>query len=254
MTQLVLDVGNSAVKAGVFEGGRLQRTARFARPADAAAAWRAALAAALPAAHPSRAALASVVPTSTPGAAAALEALTGAPPLVAAPGLQLPFAVGYETPETLGTDRLAAAVAAWMRYGRAAPRTVVALDAGTAVTYEVIAANGVYHGGPIAPGPELLRAALHRGTAQLPEVPLEWPARRIGRSTREALQSGVMHGFVDAVDGMLRRLEADLGARPFVVATGGWADLLAAHLPRRIDAAAPHLVLEGLQALLELNP
>jgi type III pantothenate kinase len=164
----------------------------------------------------------------------------------------LPFRLAYTTPETLGADRLAAAAAAWLQFGPAGDgnaRAVVALDAGTAVTTEVITAQGVYLGGAIAPGPDLLRRALAQGTAQLPEV--EWPPRPypIGHSTREALSAGLSVLFLDGVRGLLTRTSELLGTAPFVVATGGWAVWLAHHLPE-INQVAPHLVLDGIRLLV----
>jgi type III pantothenate kinase len=169
--------------------------------------------------------------------------------------LQLPFTLGYETPHTLGTDRLAAAVAAWQRYGTdtsGAPRSVVAIDAGTALTYEVIDRHGTYRGGAIGAGPDLMRRALNSGTAQLPAVAPEVPARAIGRSTHEALQAGIMLGFVDSVRGMLHRIANELEDDPYVLITGGWSGFLHEHLPA-VDAIEPHLVLLGIRDLLALN-
>lgn len=255
---LVLDIGNSAVKGGWFDGERLTRTFRLAlQPQAPAEAWIAALHAELAGGGPVvRAGIASVVPPVTAALQTALRQAAGFSAEVVHHAMQLPFRLAYETPHTLGTDRLAAAAAAWVRYGRDAeerPRHVLALDAGTAVTFEVIRREGLYAGGSIAPGPRLMQYALHRDTAQLPEVPLDVPVQPVGRSTREALQAGIMYGFVDAVGGMLARLGRVLDAPPYVVATGGWAPLLHAQLPG-IDHVDPHLVLHGIRLLMAMNP
>jgi type III pantothenate kinase len=168
-------------------------------------------------------------------------------------GMHLPFALQYDTPHTLGNDRLAAAAAAWLRYGKDVTRSVVAVDAGTAVTFEVVDGRGVYRGGPIGAGPGLLRRALREGTAQLPAVPLELPEEIIGRSTQEAIQSGIMYGFLDGVAGILHRIEERLGTPPFIVTTGGWGAFLHEYLPS-VDACDPHLVLHGIHLLMGLNP
>lgn len=260
---LALDIGNSASKAGLFEGRHLRRAARFfVAPGAPPDAWADALREALGPDLPrfARAGIASVVPAAIPAVRRALgevlEETAGCPVCLITHRLRLPFALAYETPQTLGADRLAAAAAAWTRYGAARrtrpARSVIALDAGTAITYEVVDAGGTYRGGAIAPGPRLLRQALQRGTAQLPSVPLDVPPRPDGRSTREALQSGLMHGFLDAAAGMLRRLSRTLGGAPVVVATGGWSGLLAERLSL-IDHAEPHLVLHGIRALMALN-
>ncbi|MDX1532136.1 MAG: type III pantothenate kinase, partial [Rhodothermales bacterium] len=107
--------------------------------------------------------------------------------------------------------------------------------------------------GAIGPGPDLLRRALARGTAQLPEVGAELPPSPIGRSTVEAVQVGVMVPFLDGVRGLLVRTAAVLDAEPFVVATGGWGGWLAERIDG-IDRVEPDLVLHGVRVLLDLNP
>ncbi len=255
---LALDIGNSAAKGGLYEGPALRRVFHVdLPPVDAPTAWERAFRDALGGAAVERIGVSSVVPAATPPACAALERLTGAAAEPIHVRMRLPFAMNYATPETLGVDRLAAAAAAWLRYGRgdgARPaRHVVAVDAGTAVTIEVVTRAGVYEGGTIGPGPGLLVRALRDGTAQLPAVPLEVPGRVIGRSTQEALQSGIVRGFVEGVRGLLGRVQAALDGRPAIVATGGWAPLLAQEIDA-IDEVAPHLVLDGIRELMALNP
>lgn len=253
---LALDIGNSAAKGGLFRGEALRRTFRLHVQQKASAhAWDEALHSELEGCTIERIGLTSVVPGATKALRAALQPFSEAAPEIIHPALRLPFRLAYETPETLGTDRLAAAAAAWVLYGTSdegVPRSVVAIDAGTALTYEVIGREGIYRGGAIGPGPFLLRQALQTGTAQLPGVPLELPAQSIGRSTDEALQSGIMYGFLDGVRGMLERLARSLGEEPFVVATGGWSPFLRRHL-KAVRCVEPHLVLKGIRLLLELN-
>ncbi len=251
---LTLDIGNSAAKGGFFEGDRLAETFRIAREAPPDA-WEGALAEHLRRRAVTRAGVASVVPAATALVRPLLERLAGVPVEVLDYRMRLPFALAYETPQTMGTDRLAAAAAAWVRFGQPAdggPRSVVALDAGTAVTYEVVDRTGVFLGGTIAAGPALLRDALRRGTAQLPAVPLELPETPVGRSTQEALQAGILFAFLDGVRGMLARVREALGEAPLVVATGGWGAFLQSHLDE-IDLVEPHLVLHGIRVLMALN-
>lgn len=174
--------------------------------------------------------------------------------------LQLPFSVSYQTPTTLGADRVAGATAAFNRFGLAG-RNLIVIDAGTAVNYEVVSASGVYLGGPIAPGLSAMRDSLVRGTAQLPAVTATIPSIVVGNSTTAALQAGIVFGFVDAVIGMIRRIEASLSAESadrvkhetFIVLTGGDAMLLSeGGVPaNRIE---PDLVLMGIADLMEVNP
>jgi type III pantothenate kinase len=271
----VFDIGNSSIKGGLFDGDRLVRT--FVLPhdpeelaigldselkvgrgqeVDDETASKAPLSGgrgtAFDASEESlRAGLASVVPASAERLAGLLGA-RGVDVTVVEHQMRLPFRLAYRTPETLGADRLAAATAAWMHFGRAGRRSVVALDAGTAFTCEVVEGTGTYLGGTIGPGPALLQRALTHETAQLPEVPLELPASPIGPSTREAIQSGVLYGFIETVKGLLRRIDEALGEEAFVVATGGWSRLLREHV-EDVDAVDAHLVLRGIRILMALN-
>lgn len=250
---LAIDIGNSAVKGGLYEGPERVRvfTVDSGTVDETVAAWRAALAPHLAGAAVERAGLSSVVPATTERVAAALREHAGVAPTPVRPTMPLPFRLDYETPETLGADRLAAAAAGWTQHGRVTtpPRSVLVVDAGTAVTCEVVRRDGVYRGGVIAAGPALTKRALETGTAQLPDVPLILPDGPAGRSTRAALQSGIMWGLVDLVRGMLMRLEDGLPDTPLVVLTGGWSGLLAAPLDRA-DATRPHLVLDGIRVLV----
>lgn len=252
---LALDIGNTAVKGGLFDGTALVRTFRFATdPAASVPAYRHALRHHLGGAEVQQIGIASVVPAVTERLAEAVRAETLLPALVVRHTLALPFAMGYETPETLGTDRLAAAAGAHALYREAQPdRPLVVVDAGTAVTVEVVSADDVFLGGTIGAGPDLVRRALAGGTAQLPDVAPDLPRRAIGRSTREAIQSGLLFPFLDGVRGLLTRIADELGTEPYAVATGGWGTLLAEHVPAIVHAE-PHLVLHGVRALLDLNP
>ncbi len=252
MTWLALDLGNSALKGGLFEAGRLVHTFRVA--GANAAELQQQLTAALSEFRPTRAAMASVVPARTPVVQETVQQLTGVRPVLIGPDWHLPFTLAYETPHTLGTDRLAAAVAAWTLYGHPRQRPVLAVLAGTALTIEVIDERGCYQGGVIAPGPFLMRQALTKGTAQLPEVPLEWPLSPVGRSTRTAIQAGLLYGFVESTRGLLRRVAETLTSSPIVILSGGWASLLQTHLGKQIDVHDSHLVLRGVYHLLKSNP
>ncbi len=247
---LTLDIGNTAIKGGLFAGEHLARTFRCETD-TAPPTLLAFLRDHLDGSGVERVGVVSVVPPATERLLEAIEAATGRRASVISAATPLPFAVGYGTPETLGSDRVAAVAGAWTRYpdaGRGGTRPLVVVDAGTAVTVEVLA-DGCYLGGAIAAGPDLTRRALARGTAQVPEVEPELPASPIGRSTCEAVQAGVMLPFLDGVQGLLRRTAGALGEAPFVVVTGGWGGWLAARIPE-IDRVEPELVLHGVRALV----
>ncbi|PEN11103.1 type III pantothenate kinase [Longibacter salinarum] len=255
---LALDVGNTAVKGGLFVGESLARIfhveINLNEPSSEAAgdAWTRALEPHLDGASIGKVGLASVVPEAVPVAERVVHDLTGAQVVTVDTAMPLPFEMAYDTPQTLGADRLAAAAAGWVRYAKSgsAKRSVIAIDAGTAVTYDVVDASGVYRGGAIAAGPVLTQRALRSGTAQLPTVPLVFPSDVIGTTTRDAMQSGIMWGFVDGVRGMLARLRELLDDDPIVLVTGGWSPLLADHLDA-VDHVIPHLVLDGVRILVE---
>lgn len=250
----VVDIGNSAVKWILFEGDTPVRRGREASPGlDGTPPWISRLGGDAEGAD--RAVLVSVVPSLTAVVSNELSQRLGRAPLVVSSALRLPFVMAYRTPATLGADRLAAAAGALdlaTRRGRN-PGNLVVVDAGTALTVDRIGEGPTYEGGAIAPGPVLLATALRSGTAQLPAVPMDLPAEVIGRSTDEAIRVGVMHGFVAAAEGLITRMSRTQAASPFVVATGGWAQLLARETTV-IDEVAPDLVLHGALTLLALNP
>lgn len=245
---IAVDVGNTSVKVARHDGADWGEISSFSSSLDAPeAVWAPRLAKMAQAGDASG--VCSVVPALAPRLAAALEAVTGTAPFVVAHDGPLPFRMGYATPATLGNDRIAAAAAAWLRFSSGRP--VVAFDAGTALTVEAIdvdARGPVYLGGAILPGPHTLRRSLARGTAQLPEVEWERPEHVIGRSTAEAIQSGLTTLVLDGLAGLLSRTAAELSAPPVVVATGGWGGWLAKRL-RAVDHVAPHLVLDGVRLL-----
>jgi type III pantothenate kinase len=154
------------------------------------------------------------------------------------------MAVRYEPPSTLGSDRLADAVAARERYG--AP--VVVVDFGTATTFNVVDAAGAFVGGAIAPGLGTAADALADTSARLQRVAMDaGPPPLIGRNTEQSMRSGVLYGYAGLVAGLLDRIDAELGApRAHVAATGGLAGVVAP-LVRRIDAIEPDLTLDGLR-------
>jgi type III pantothenate kinase len=134
------------------------------------------------------------------------------------------------------------------RYG--AP--IIVLDFGTATTFDVVSAKGEYLGGVIAPGPTVSADALFERAARLSPVDVRRPSRVIGRNTQESVQSGLFHGYVGLVEGLVRRLRSELGVEAPVVATGGLAPVFEKDLPF-LRAVDPGLTLEGLRLLWEKN-
>ena len=200
---------------------------------------------------PAAVGIASVVPQMTQVVSEGLNKLWKISPLIISSQLILPFSIDYRSPQTLGADRLSAAVAGYLKYGKSEPkRAIIVISAGTATTFEVIS-EGIYRGGIIAPGPKLMQKGLTSGTAQLPAVDLTLPPNIVGLDTEHALQSGIMYGQLSVVDGILHQLKQQY-PMPFIVATGGWSNFLKTHLSV-IDWQEDHLVLAGALALLKLN-
>jgi len=167
-------------------------------------------------------------------------------PVTVTASLDLGITVLYSDPSAVGADRLCNAIAGFRKYGG----PLVVIDFGTATTFDVISASGDYLGGIITLGLESTAAELHRRAAKLPKIELRFPASVIGKETEASMQSGVMFGAIDAVEGTLRRIAAELGAKPKVIATGGLAGVLAAHTTA-IEACEPSLVLDGVRLIYE---
>lgn len=265
-TLLAADVGNAAVRLGLAREGQLVacwelaadpavtedealgalagflRAARegLARPVDGhdEEAVRAAAEA------PEDAVLSSVVPALTHAWASALARLTGRRPLVVGPGVKTGLRVGYKDPGEVGADRIADLVAAREAHG--AP--VMVIDLGTATNVEVIDDEGAFAGGLIVPGMALGARALAAEAARLPEVEVRRPAELIGRSTAEAMRSGIVWGEVARLDGLASMVEDELGYEVPLVLSGEGAELLAELLSHRA-VADPTLTLRGLVIL-----
>ena len=171
-----------------------------------------------------------------------------APLLVLGPGVKTGIPIRHDNPAEIGPDRIANAVAAKERYG--APAVVV--DFGTSTNFDVVSPEGEYVGGVLAPGIEISMEALFQRAARLLKVDFVEPPAVIGKSTTTALQSGLVYGFAGQVDGIVRRIRAELGAEAPAIATGGLADLIAPHA-ETISRVDPWLTLEGLRIVWELN-
>ncbi|NJD58587.1 MAG: type III pantothenate kinase [Anaerolineae bacterium] len=192
--------------------------------------------------------LAAVVPPITSKIIEACQRYLHREPLVVDAGVKTGVRVRYEDPRTVGADRIVDAVAVVHLYG--APACVV--DFGTATTFDAISASGDYLGGAIAPGIGIAADALYQRTAKLPRVDIQKPPSVIGRNTVHSMQSGLLYGYVGLVEGMVARFRQVLGAEMKVIATGGLADTVAQETPM-IQVVAPWLTLDGLQMIWEMN-
>lgn len=240
---LLFDIGNTHTHLGLANARRVVRQIDIPT-----SSWRGGAAAAqvkqfVGAAKLRGAALCSVVPPVTPVIERFVRQTWKFTALNLTPATLRGVGIDYPQPQTIGPDRLANAVAAWQRFG--AP--VVVVDFGTAVTFDVVDAHGNYVGGVIAPGLAAMTDYLHERTALLPRIKIREFKSPIGRSTEEAMLVGAVHGYRGLIRGLVLELKRELRARKLpVVATGGYAKLIAAKLPE-ISAVAPNLTLEGLR-------
>lgn len=190
--------------------------------------------------------LASVVPANVPDL---IASQAGKKVVELSHRIPLGVAVDFPDPSKLGADRLANAVAVAQRR---IDGPVIVVDFGTAVTFDIIDRRPAYIGGVIAPGLDAMRHYLHQKTALLPEIDLARPDTAIGKTTIHAMQSGAFHGYRGLVKEILRQIESEMGEPAKVIATGGYAGLIAEGLPV-ITSVEPYLTMQGLLHVAHLN-
>jgi len=192
--------------------------------------------------------LSSVVPPVMPVWERVSTKLFDRPPQVVGPGMRTGMPVRYENPHEVGADRIVNAVAAFDMFGG----PVIAVDFGTATTFDCVSKNGEYMGGVICPGIHISMEALFERASKLHRVEIARPKSVIGKTTTGALQSGLLYGYAGLVDAMIARIKPELGADARVIATGGLARRVAEE-SRAIEQVVPFLTLEGLRILFEKN-
>ncbi len=254
---LAIDVGNTDTKLGFFAGDpanglELRKTWRVTtarrRTGDEFGVLFAALfrRTDVPVEAVEAIVVSSVVPQNDRALAEGCLLQFGRHPQMFSAATQGLIEVVTERPKELGSDLLAAAVAARRDYGD----PVIVVGFGTATTFGAVSRDGKFLGAAIAPGIQISIDALVERTAKLPQVALESPGGAVGRDTVAALQAGIIFGFVGQTEGIVARMHAEIGAEAKVVATGGLADVIAKHT-KAIDVVEPHLVLHGLREFYE---
>ena len=261
---LALDIGNTNIVLGVFDGTRLAHSWRLTtlreRTADelgllmhglfdVSGVDRRAVSAVI---------MASVVPPLTSPARGMVERYLGVKAMVVEPGLETGMPILYEPPSDVGADRIVNGIAAYEQYGRATTCPLVVVDFGTATTLDAISAKGEYLGGAICPGVTISADALFQRAARLPRIDVRKPATVVGHTTVGAMESGLFWGYVGMVEGLVRRMSAELAgpggdaASVRCVATGGLAAVIAPETPL-IHHVDPDLTLNGLRIVWERN-
>jgi type III pantothenate kinase len=254
---LVVDVGNTQTHFGVFEDGGsvIAEHWRFATVRESTRDELGAALANLLGLRGMRfddinaSIVSSTVPQLSEEWTEMANRYLGQPMLVVGPTIRTGMPIRIDNPHEVGADRLVNAVAAYDRVGG----TCVVVDFGTAITYDAVSAAGEYLGGIITPGAEISIDALYERAAKLPKVELAPPRSLIGKSTVDAIRSGIVYGFAGQVEGIVRRLRGELGPATPVIATGGLAGALVPFVEETIDEVDDLLTLTGLRLIWERN-
>ena len=254
---LVVDVGNTQTHFGVFQGDSAELTEhwRFATVRESTQDELGAVLSNLLALRGlafgdiDSSIVSSTVPQLSVQWTSMAERYLGHEMLVVGPSIRTGMPIRMDNPREVGADRLVNAVAAYARI----QDTCVIVDFGTAITYDVVSSAGEYLGGIITPGAEISIDALYDRAAKLPKVELAPPRSLIGKSTVEAIRSGIVFGFAAQVDGIVHRLREELGPETKVLATGGLAGALVPAVQETIDEVDDLLTLVGLRLIWRIN-
>jgi len=251
---LVIDVGNTNIVLGVFNGDDLVTSWRIGtdrrRTADDLAVlvknlfhFRG-----LEIGGVDALVMSSVVPPLTPVISEMCRRYFGKEPLVVGPGVKTGIPIRYENPREVGADRIVNAVSVADRYG--VPAVIV--DFGTATTFCAVSRSGEYLGGAIAPGIGISTEALFEKAAKLPRIELTRPRQVIGKNTVASMQAGIYYGFVGQLEGLVKMIKREIGDDAVVVATGGLAELICSGTGC-VDHIDPDITLWGLKIIYERN-
>ncbi len=251
---MAVDIGNTSVHLGVFRSEELVASYRLAANANRLTDEYAIIILSLlrnggvSPEQISDCVLGSTVPPLTQTFEELARRYFGIQPLVVGSGVRTGVRILYDSPRDVGPDRIIDAVAAIRLYGP----PVIVVDFGTATVFDAVSREGDYLGGAIAPGIGIAANALFEHAAMLYRIELERPRCAIGKNTVHAMQSGIMFGYVGLVEGIVDRFQRELGGNATVVATGGYASLIARETPA-IQQVEPNLTLTGLRIIYDLN-
>lgn len=247
---LAIDIGNTNVVAGVFEGPTLLSHWRLATDPKKTADEYGVLCLSLMARsgrvpeHITGAIISSVVPALTETFESMIETSFGCTPITVSSDLETGLTLKYLNPKEIGSDRIVNAAAAYEKFRR----DLIIVDFGTATTFCAVSGTGEYLGGVIAPGLGISAEALFSRAAKLSKVELARPKTVIGTDTASSIQSGLIFGYAGLVDTLVQRIEIERGHSSFIIATGGLAQVIASEA-RSIQHIEPFLTLQGLELL-----
>jgi type III pantothenate kinase len=251
---LAIDIGNTNITLGIFDGNKLHVTYRLAthvnQMPDEYAVYILSLLkqSGIDSAAITEGAISCVVPPLITTFNELFKKYFNIVPLTIAPGVKTGVRIRYDNPRELGGDRMSNAAGALSLYKP--PIIVVAM--GTATAFDTISKEGDYLGGAVAPGLSIAAEALYTRTAALPRVELIRPKKAIGPNTVAAMQSGIIFGYAGLIDGVVARIQEELGDKATVVATGGNAGIIAKET-KSIQKVNPNLTLVGIKVIHDLN-
>ena len=251
---LAVDIGNSETTLGVFQDDELKATWHIATVISRTVDEYASLLLGMLVNKKLRitdikeVSMCSVVPPLTATFEEVFKRYFNVSPLVVTAGVKTGVRICMDNPKEVGADRIVDAAAAHHLYGG----PVIIVDMGTATTFDTVSAKGDYKGGAIAPGMAAAAESMFTRAAMLPRVELARPGHIIGTNTIDAMKSGIIFGFVGLVEGLVTRIQREMGEKAKVVATGGLAHLIAKET-RLVDEVNPELTLIGLKLIYELN-
>ena len=255
---LAIDVGNTNIVLGVFDGEELRASWRLLtlreRTADEVGLMVTGLFAhdRIDPKSLSAVVMGSVVPPLTPIMLDMTRRYFGCDPLTVDPTSNAGMPILYKNPAEVGADRIANSIAAYERYGKSSRLPLIIADLGTATTFDAVTAEGEYLGGVICPGPQIAADALFQRAARLPRVEVRKPATVVGRTTVGAIESGLFYGYLAMVEGLMKRIADELGGRVTGIATGGLAPLVVPETTV-FEAIEPDITLHGLRIVWERN-
>lgn len=251
---LAIDIGNTNITFGVFDGDKLKATWRSAtgvhRVSDEYASFIINMLRHrnIDTTDISDAVLCSVVPPLVTTFEDMFKTYFHVTPLVIGAGVKTGIKICMDNPREVGADRVVNAVAAYKLHGGPA----IVIDIGTAITFDTVSKDGDYLGGAIAPGIAIAMDALFNRTAALPRVDLTYPKKAIGTNTVAAMQSGIFFGYVGLIEGVVKKIKEEMDGKVKVIATGGYARLLGEQT-KIIDIVDLDITLIGLRYIYEMN-